>query len=299
MHRIVVEKIPVSVDVINDHYAGQVGTAIADDDAKTAAEMVLRVRLRAYVAYAHKTEPKAFITAFISEGAKPQGFLALVAEVDEYSRTDVAKIVSSRIEEGLRDAQELQEKKLLAHALPEGEEKTEQVKTLNALPVKLKDLEKELPKLKLAATQINAESPDAIAEDTMEVIEKISIETTDLKASPTHEEVTFFVKVSSMANGNATVNIQNKELGFETLTISRMVGDKDFCDFFYHASLNNVVFEVSLVFDNELASASSKTLLTARSVRFPFSEKEIIDSIINRNRDSQLIFQFEEMTEDL
>ena len=291
-----IEKIPVSVKVIHDHYASQVGAAIADDEAKTAAEMFLRVRLRAYEAYAYNSDPKVFITAIVSEGAKPQGFLALVAEVDSpNNKIDVVKNVRTRIDEALRDAHELHERKLRVQDLPEGEEKIEKIKAVNALPIKLKNLEKELPNLKLAATQIHAESPDAIDDATKEFMEKLSIETSDLKASPTNEDVVFLAKVSSMANGSTTVNIQNKGLGFETLTIKHMVGDEDVCDFFLHACVNKNVFEVTLVLDNELAGATARTHLAAKAVKFPFSKEDIIKAIVERNskKDEQIMMDFD------
>ncbi|UQB43235.1 hypothetical protein JX580_05000 [Thiomicrospira microaerophila] len=188
-----------------------------------------------------------------------------------------------RIKEGLRDASDLQEKIAVTKELPESADKNEKIKSINAMHPKLKKLAEALPDFKLTAIQIQSETPGAISTEVMTQVEKISLKKADLRAEPTNEEIKFFVKVSSLANGDALVNVQNKE-GFEKLTISRFVDGVDCCDHFYHASLEKSVFEVTLLHDDELASAKPKSILTAKKVNFPFSEKDILNGFLNRNR---------------
>lgn len=282
MSQIIVEKIPVSIEIIFEEYGHQIGAAISNDNAKTLAEKYLKIRLNIYNTYRMDDDPKLSICAIVTENAK-EGYLALVADISK-NDTIGFNLITSRIEEGLRDAQDLQEKIAATKALPEGTEKDAKIQSLNAMPPKLKKLAATLPDLRLAAIQIDSEEPGAINKEVMSQVEKISLKKADFRAEPNKEEIKFFVKVSSLANGNALVNVQNQEHGFEKLTISRFVDGVDYCDHFYHASLEKSVFEVTLLHDDELASASPKSILTAQKVHFQFSEKDVLGAVINRNK---------------
>jgi len=123
---------------------------------------------------------------------------------------------------------------------------------------------------------------------------QISLKTSQAKSHPTGQDVKLFAKVSSIANGNAILNIANKELGFDKLTISRIVNNYDYADFFFHASLEKKLFEVTIKFDHQLAGATSKTLLTAEDIKFSFSVRDIIEGFKNRNKHLDQILLFHE-----
>jgi hypothetical protein len=291
-------KSALPIQDVEDFSDRHMGTAIADDAKTTESEKLLKHLLEIYKAFALEGEPEAFITPYFASEPKKEAYLALVINVDEKldenQKKQLCTIAKSRIETGLRDACDLQQQMIDAKQIQDANEKNQRIEELQQRPQKLKKIMSNLTDLKVAALQTREEDPDSLPLTTMKIIDEIAFEDTEIRSERTNEMVTFDVKISSISKGIATVNVIGKNFGFEKLTIDRMVDDQDFCDFFYHASLNDSPFKVSLMFDERLQSATSKTILTAHNFKFSFSREDIVKAIANRNSKEQFKMDFSE-----